>query len=171
MNKNNILIVILLFALGYSVSQGEDQNYYLNEEIGVSFSYPKTLTINDNNSTKDPLSVVFVHGTSPFAVHILFKEITETNNLEEFIIKERKDQEDGGYRDQIKEKKHTIGGKYSAIEFIRTSEIGKIYYFVFPAEKSKRLFAFWHATSKITDPQGEAIKAYNAMINSLKIAP
>jgi hypothetical protein len=171
MNKITILIFIFLFALGSSVTKGEDQNFYSNEEIGVSFSYPKTLSINNYMSTKSPLSVVFMHGTPPFAASILFKEITETNNLEEFIMKERKDQEADGYRDQIKEQKHTIGGKYSAIEFIRTSEIGNIYYFVFLAQKSKKLFAFWHVTTEVADPQGEAIKAYNAMINSLKIVP
>ena len=156
---------------GSSVSGGEDQHYYLNEETGVSFSYPKTLAIDNNNSTKDPLSVVFEQGTSPFAVHILFKELTGTTHFEEFIMKERRDQKAGGYRDQIKERKHTIDGKYSAIEFIRTSEMGTIYYFVFPAQKSRKLFALYHVTSKVADPQGDAIKAYHAMINSLRISP
>lgn len=163
------LTIMLLFLLGAPVTNGDDQNYYHNNKIGVSFNYPKKLTIDRKSSKKDPLSVVFVYGTTPFAVHILFKELTGTNNLEEFIMKERKEQVTGGYRDQIKEMKHFIEGKYPAIEFIRTSEMGKIYYFVFPVQKSRKLFALWHVTSQIADPQGDAVKGFYTMINSLQI--
>ncbi|MFQ5541644.1 MAG: hypothetical protein ACE5E2_02350 [Candidatus Binatia bacterium] len=165
------LIIIFLFGVGISVTKGDDRRHYHNREIGVSFSYPKTLTIDDNSSKEKPLSVVFRYGTLPFTVSILFKELPGTNHLEEFITQERKAQNAGGYRDQIKEKRYQIEGGIPAIEFIRTSEIGTIYYFVFPAQKLRKLFALWHTTSKVADPQENAVKGYKIMIHSVKVTP
>lgn len=170
MKKVVSLIIGLFFLVNASVSKADDVKEYQNQYLGVAFDYPSTLTIDEKNSKEVPLSVVFNYGQSPFAVSILFKEIMGSNNLEEFIRNERKEQEVGGYRDQIEENKYTIEGKIFAIEFIRTSKMRTIYYCIFPSQKMDKLLAFWHMTSKIADPDENAVNAYRIMIKSLKIS-
>ena len=142
---------------------------YENPNIGISFQYPPTLTINDKKSVKDPLSIVFQYGEPPFAVHILFKKIPGVTSLEEFIQEERANQEGAGYRKEVVETSHKIGNNISAVKFIRKSMVGDVHYFVFPSRKSKHLYAFWHTTSKSADPNKKALKALDEMIKSLKV--
>jgi hypothetical protein len=170
MKKAVILISFLLLAVNFSALESADSKEYQNQSLGVTFNYPNPLTIDEKNSRQDPLSVVFNYGQPPFAVSILFKEVMGSTNLDEFIIKERQGQEAGGYRAQIEENKYTIEGKISAIEFIRTSEMGTIYYYIFLSQKSDKLLAFWHMTSKIADPDEKAVEAYRIIRESLKIS-
>jgi hypothetical protein len=170
MKKAVISISFLLLAVNFSAIEGADFKKYQNQSLGVTFNYPNTLAIDKKNSRKDPLSVVFNYGQPPFAVSILFKEVMDSNNLEEFIRNERKNQEASGYRAQIEENKYTIDGKIPTIEFIRTSEIGTIYYYIFPSQKLEKLFAFWHMTNKIVDPDEKAVESYRIMRESLKIS-
>ncbi len=166
--KKFLIFLCMLFA-GAGFSAAQEQEVYDNPETGVSFTYPSSLKINGGVSEEKPLNIIFEYGESPFVVHILFKELTEVGGLEEFIDKERKSEEDGGYRDQMTENKYEVEGGIPAMEFVRSAPVGEIYYFVFPVQESGKLFAFWHMTSKTADPQGNALKAYRVMISSLKI--
>jgi len=176
MKKVIILISFLLFGASVSTLEGADLKKYQNQSLGVTFDYPNAFAIDENNSKDVPLSVVFSYGQAPFAVSILLKEVMDSNNLEEFIKNESKDQRAGGYIAQIKENKYTIEGKIPAIEFIRTSEIGTIYYFIFPSQKADKLLAFWYITNKIVtskiiaDLDENTAKAYRIMKESLKIS-
>jgi len=163
------LVLILLLAAGSLPVEGNDQNDYRNEEIGIAFNYPEGFVIDDTNSRMDPLSVVFAYGDPPFSVHVLFKEVTHANTLEAFITQERKEQEIGGYSHEVEENSHQIREDVSAIEFIRASAIGTIYYFVFPSPKAKKLFAFYHVTSKVADPDEIAVDGYKLMRDSLEV--
>ena len=170
MKKVICFIIGSLLLLSPLLLEASDVKKYQDESLGVTFDYPNILTIDEESSKAAPLSVVFNYGQPPFAVSILFKEVTDSNNLESFIENERKAQEIGGYRTQIEENKFTIDGKISAIEFIRASEIGTIYYFIFPSQKKNKLLAFWHVTSEIADSNKNAVKAYKMMRDSLKIS-
>jgi hypothetical protein len=170
MKKIVLLISFVVVVVNVSALEGSDLKQYQHQSLGVTFNYPDTLTIDKENSKQDPLSVVFRCGQPPFATSIFFKEVMNSSNLEEFIQNERRGQEKGGYRDQIEEKKYTIGADIPAIEFIRTSEVGTIYYYIFPSQKSDKLLAFLHMTSKIADPDEKAVEAYRNMRESLKIS-
>ena len=168
MEKYLLTVVIALSWMNMGFA-GDVGKLYENKNIGISFCYPPTLTINGEKSVKDPLSIVFQYAEPPFAVHILFKEIPGVTNLEDFIQEERAHQEKAGYRTEVRETRHRIGNNISAVKFVRKSVIGEIHYFVFPSHKSKLLYAFWHTTSKTADPDKKALEALYEMIKSLKI--
>ena len=164
------VLLILLLVAGGLPSESNDLNNYRNKEIGIGFNFPKSFAIDGANSKIDPLSLVFTYGVPPFAVHVLFKEITHTNTLEEFVTQERKGQETGGYSHEVIEKSHRIGEDTTAIEFVRASDIGTIYYFVFQCPKVKKLFAFYHVTSNVADPDEVAVEGYKLMRDSLEVS-
>lgn len=168
MKRVSSLLLILLVAVGNLFAESMGQHVYRNEEIGIAFNYPKSFAIDKAQSKPEPLSVVFAYGEPPFSLHVLFKEITHPNTLEAFIAQEREQQATGGYTHEVKEKRYQIKGDIFAIEFIRTSEIGTIYYFVFPSLRTNKLFAFYHVTSKVADPNETAVKGYRLMRDSLE---
>ena len=169
MKKVIVLLSILLLAAESLSAEGNDQDDYRNEEIGIAFNYPESFAIDDANSRIDPFSLVFTYGDPPFSVHVLFKEITHANTLEAFVTQERKGQETGGYSHEVQENTYQIREGVSAIEFIRVSAIGTIYYFAFPSPKVKKLFAFYHVTSKVADPDEAAVEGYKLMRDSLDV--
>lgn len=162
-----MLIALSWVNIGFAGEAGELR--YENPDIGISFHYPPTLKIDHEKSVKDPLSIAFQYGEPPFAVHILFKEIPGVASLEEFIQEERANQEKAGYRKEVVETSLKIGNNISAVKFVRKSMVGDTHYFVFPSRKSKRLYVFWHTTSKTADPNKKALKAFDEMIKSLKV--
>jgi hypothetical protein len=167
MKKTLFLIGLLFFTISFHAVGSDGVQTYENPALGVSFNYPDTLTFDNSHSKDNPLSVVFSYGQPPFATSILFKEVAPSIGLDEFVRNERKIQQDGGYQDQVEERSYVIQDKISAVEFVRTSEMGKIHYYVFPSQTSDRLLAFWHMTSKAADPDEHAVEAYKIMIESL----
>jgi len=168
--KKALIYPLLFLLVGSFVCEAAELHRYEDKSLGIAFYYPQALTIDKNASREAPLSVVFNHGQIPFVASILFKEIAGTGDLEEFIKMERQRQEQGGYKNEVQENRYLINQKMSAIEFVRESEIGTIYYFVFPSVKTGKLMAFWHTTSDIADPDRETVKAYQVMRKNLEIS-
>jgi hypothetical protein len=167
MKKALFLMGLLSLTISFHAVGSDGVQKYENPALGVSFNYPGTLTVDKSRSQENPLSVVFSYGQPPFATSILFKEVAHSTSLDEFVENERKIQQEEGYQVQVEERSYVIQDKISAVEFVRTSEMGKIYYTVFPSQTSGGLLAFWHMTSKAADPDEYTVEAYKIMIESL----
>jgi hypothetical protein len=160
--SKHLLALILITQLSVFL-YAKETLHYTNKTAGVTFVYPGILTIDEKSSTETPLSVVFSYGEAPFSVSILFKEVKPSTTLKKFTSQEKKAQKDGNYKNEIEEKLYMKNENMLAIEFIRRSAIGTIYYFVFPSPKTGTLFALWHLTSRSADPDENAVKAYETM--------
>lgn len=170
MKKTLFLMGLFFLIISSHAVANDGVQTYENPALGVSFSYPDTLTLDKSRSQENPLSVVFSYGQPPFVTSILFKELAHATGMDEFVENERKIQQEEGYQDHVEERSYVIHDKISVVEFVRSSEMGKIYYTVFPSQTSGGLLAFWHMTSRAADPDEYAVEAYKMMIESLVLA-
>ncbi len=162
-------LCLLILGSNVGLAMAADHLVYENPDIGVSFQYPSTVAIDHKQSTQKPLRVAFQYGTPPFALHILFKEIPKHEKLDTFIQEERGNQEQGGYRHEVTESHLTIGNNIQSIRFLRKSPFGDMHYIVFQSPSLKKLFGFWHVTSRGADPNKKAVDALETMLRSLRV--
>ena len=163
------LIFLLIASLSSVFTVAADNNVYTLPSAGISFSYPSSMHIDDNSSRDNPLSIVFMVGTPPFSTSVLFKHEADIT-LNEFIEKERSQQKEDGYQNEIQESIILIKDKINAIEIIRNSPIGKIRWFVFPSIKENKLYSFWFMSSRLEDINKIALDGYLTMKSSLKLS-
>jgi len=161
---------------------------YVDKDLGVSFEYPKTTEVEDVSNSKR-VKVWFHVGEWPKNVKysgkqqprlpvsgILFEEKLE-KDFDEFVNRERKSQEKGGYRDQVIEKKLDIGNGISGIEFVRTVKPinKKMHYLIFQTNVNNPVLSLWHIESTETgfmaypELEAKALAQYERMKRSLKI--
>ena len=156
------LILILLSA---PVMAGQ----YKNDALGVSFQYPDTLTLDSSNSSKSPLKIPFSYGKAPMNTSVLFKDTGIDGPLEAFMKAEHERQKNGGYFGQVKEEFQTLPSGQKAVQLTRKTALGTIYYFIFPIKGNSKTMALWHMSNDMADPNGEAVKAFNVMKQSLNV--
>ncbi|PUB80364.1 MAG: hypothetical protein DBP01_17445 [gamma proteobacterium symbiont of Ctena orbiculata] len=182
-----ILVIFLLFC-NVSKADSNSYNLYANKSLGISLEYPKGTEVEDQSS--DIRTKVWFHvGEWPERVKytgnkpprspvsgILFQQESQMN-FDKFIENERKEQEVGGYRDQIIETKFDTGNGIRGIEFVRTVEpINKnIHHLIFHIYQSNIILSLWHVedteTGFMSYPELEkkALGEYDHMKHSLKI--
>ncbi len=163
-----IFLLIASFSSVFTVAA--DNKVYTLPSAGISFSYSSSMNVDDNSSRDNPLSVVFMVGTPPLSSSVLFKHEDGDISLNEFIEKERHQQKEGEYQNEIQENIVLIKDKINAIEIIRNSPIGKIRWFVFPSIKEKQLYSFWFMSSRLEDINKIALDGYLTMKSSLNLS-
>lgn len=94
------LIFIWMLFLSTSILA----NVYKNKALGIKISYPKDFKINDKSSREKPISIIFEYGTSPASSTIHLKQHRHKFSLKECLVKEKKEQKDGGYLNEMTEK-------------------------------------------------------------------
>ena len=160
-----IIIVFVLLLQQYLFANNDT---YSNTQSGIAFEYPDYMKMETKSKGERPLKLLFTYGEKPFSVSILFNEVEGVADMNDFIQKEHRKQRDGKYQNEIVEKRYKIDERAEAVEFVRDTPFGTIYYFVFPS--NHKLYTFYHLTSKNADPDKQALKAYDVMKKSLKVS-
>lgn len=143
---------------------------YVNHDLGIRFSYPENVTLDLANVSESPLNVPFVCGEPPFEVTIVLKDTGVEDSVSDFLSAEHEQQKAGGYFGEVVEEKHRLPDGRSAVELVRKTPIGTIYYFVFEVPKTPGVAGLWLVTSDAADPEGNAVEAYTMMRDSLSVA-
>lgn len=162
-----LLTIMMLSILHISSAQAID---YKNPSLGISFSHPDSVTPDMSNANKEPYKLPFTYGEPPFSVSVLLKDTGVTGKLKNFLKREHAEQKSGGYVGQVQEKNYTLASGQKAVELVRKTKYGTIYYFVFPTPKTKKIMALWLMSSSTADPEGQTIAAYKAMRDSLSLS-
>ena len=163
-----IIYLLLSIIIASSVSADGAINYQYKAG-GISFSYDN-VSIDENSSRDSPLAVVFVAGTRPFAVSIIFRAEKGSDTLSEFVQKERENQKKGGY-----EKETTITkvdkNNISAYEIVRKSKHMNIRWYIFKSIKNDNLYSFWLAeNSGLKKENAQAIRSFETMKSTLVLS-
>ena len=158
------MIVAVVFSLTTAQVSAEVFEYKSGD---ISFDIG-SLKYNDKSSRKEPLSLVFQAGESPFSVSLQFKMESENQTLDDFMKNEKLNQDKGGYSDEM-----TISelktDKYNSVEYFRNSPIGKIHWFVFQKASSNQIYSFWFVESKGLQAETKLVfSAYTKMKSTLK---
>jgi hypothetical protein len=158
------MIVAVVFSLTTSQVNAEVFEYKSGD---ISFDIG-SLKYDDKNSRKEPLSLVFQAGESPFSVSLQFKMESESQTLDDFMKNESLNQDKGGYSDEMTISKLKTD-KYNSVEYFRNSPIGKIHWFVFQKASSNQIYSFWFMESKgLQAETKQAMSAYQKMKSTLK---
>ncbi len=161
-----LLTLITLSIFSISSAQAVD---YKNVGLGLSFSYPDSIHLDMSNPDKDPYNIPFTYGKPPYSLSILLKDTGSVGNISTFLKTEHARQKAGGYAGEVQEKHYKLSSGHKAVELIRTTSHGTIYYFVFPTLKTKKIMGLWLMSSPAADPRGNAVTAYKAMRDSLAL--
>ena len=162
-----LLTIMMLSVLNISGAQAVE---YKNPSLGISFSHPESVKLDMSNAHKDPYKIPFTYGEPPFSISVLLKDTGVTGKLSNFLKREHSEQKKGGYAGQVQEKNYTLTSGQKAVELIRKTKYGTIYYFVFSTPKTDKIMALWLMSSSTADPEGHTISAYKAMRDSLSLS-
>jgi len=162
--KVQFLIVIVFSALSFSALSDE----FLYHPENMSFDYGN-LKHNNELSKKDPLSLVFEAGISPFSISVLFKQEAKNLSIEAFINKEKNNIKSGGYESETTLTKH-VENNITAYEIIRNSKIGRINWYIFQIKNTNRIYSFWFVENTSLRQENLTVtNNYQLMKKSLRV--
>lgn len=161
-----LVLIASSFVGGLSLAEEEKATEFKHAASGATFQVPAALVHNTKSSRAKPFSAVFTLGKPPFSLNLIFKEVSAKQTLAEFLKEEKARWKKGGYEAEMTLSETKVGGQ-KAIKLLRTSRFGELHYLVFASPKDKRLYAFWHMTSKNGDPKRVCLAAMEAMAKSL----
>jgi len=157
----------LVLAGSGSLIAGEEKGKpFSHADSGVSFVVPPSLAHDAKASREKPFSAVFTKGKPPFNTSVHYKQVSEKQSLEDWIKAEKVQAKKRGVEKELTWTPTKVGG-HKAILLVRKSRFGEIHYLVFASPKNKRLYGFWHMTSKNADPKRECVAALQSMAKSL----
>jgi len=156
-----VMVVLSLTTVQVNAEVFEYKSGDISFDIG-------SLKYNDKSSRKEPLSLVFQTGESPFSVSLQFKIESENQTLDDFMKNEKLNQNKGGYSDEM-----TISqlktDQYNSVEYFRNSPMGLIHWFVFQKVSSNQIYSFWFVESKGLQAETKLVlSAYTKMKSTLK---
>jgi hypothetical protein len=150
------------------ISAGEQPGTpFTHADSGATFVVPEGLAHDAKSSRDKPFSAAFTKGKPPFSSSVLFKEVSKELTLEAWTKEEKARWKKGGYEKEVTLSSVKVG-EQKAVMILRKSRFGELHYLVFASPKNKRLYAFWHMTSKTADPKKVCAAALQSMAKSLK---